>query len=578
MSVVDGYKSYRPYKEKMKASKSMYFHQWIIILGVCLLFGIAYVVASYFPVRLDLTADKRYTLHTSTRGLLTKLQSAVYVDIYLAGDLPTEFKQLQHSLRSLLDECQAYANHPIVYQLIDINQEPVERRKALIKKLMEHGLSPTNVYKQAQGQRIEKLIYPGMVMSYQGKELGVNLLKSNRLVAPEVMISQSMENLEYEVVSSLAKLVQTQPILIGLVQGHGEPADVQIYGFTKALQSQYDVHQVVLAKATDLTPYQALLITKPQQAFSEAEKYRLDQYIMRGGKVLFFIDRLRISMDSLSHGNSFAFPLDLNLDDQLFRYGVRINQDLIKDLQSGIYPIIVGKMGNQPQLKFLPWPFFPILNHFADHVITKNMNAVYVQFVNSIDPIQVQGVTQTPLLCSSSYSIKAGMPVYVDIESLRKPPDTKLYQQGPIPVAYLLEGKFTSLYKNRLAPEGGDGTDFVATSQPTKLLVVAGGSILLNAVSPKDKQPLPWGYDPFLQQHFANPDFVLNTLAYMLEETGMINAKHKTIKLRLLDNLKVQKERLYWQLVNIMGPVGVLMGIGVIWGMWRRWRYRIGRL
>jgi gliding-associated putative ABC transporter substrate-binding component GldG len=540
-------------------------------------FGIAYVVAGYFPVRIDLTADKRYTLHTSTRALLTKLQSAVHIDIYLAGDLPTEFKQLQHGLRSLLDECQAYANHPIVYQLVDINQEPVEKRKALVKKLMEYGLSPTNVYKQTHGQRIEKLIYPGMMISYQDKEVGVSLLKSNRLVAPEVMIGQSMENLEYEVVSSLAKLVQTQPILIGLVQGHGEPAAVQLHGFTQALQSQYEVHQLVLAEAIDLTPYRALLITKPQQAFSEAEKYKLDQYIMRGGKVLFFIDRLRISMDSLSHNNSFAFPLDLNLDDQLFRYGVRINQDLIKDLQSGIYPIIVGKMGNQPQLKFLPWPFFPILNHFADHVITKNMNAVYAQFVNSIDPIQVQGVAQIPLLCSSPYSIKAGTPVYVDIASLRKPPDTKLYQQGPMPVAYLLEGKFTSLYKNRPAPEGVDATNFVAMSQPTKLLVVASGSILLNAVSPKDGHPLPWGYDPFLQQHFANSDFVLNTLAYMLEEMGMINAKHKTIKLRLLDNLQVQNERLYWQLVNIMGPVVVLIGIGVVWYVWRRWRYGISK-
>jgi gliding-associated putative ABC transporter substrate-binding component GldG len=561
----------------MKASKSIYsnyYKQGTIILSVGLVFGIAYVWASYFPVRLDLTADKRYTLHTSTRALLNKLQSAVHADIYLAGDLPTEFKQLQLGLRSLLDDCQAYASHPIVYQLVDINQEPVEKRKALIKKLMEHGLTPTNLYKQAQGQRIEKLIYPAMIMSYQGKEFGVNLLKSNRLVAPEVMISQSMENLEYEVVSSLAKLVQTQPMNIGLVQGHGEPSAVQLHGLTQALQSRYNVHQVVLTEALDLTPYQALLITKPQLVFSEIEKYKLDQYIMRGGKVLFFIDRLKISMDSLSSGSSFAFSLDINLDDQLFRYGVRINQDLIKDLQAGIYPIIVGKMGNQPHLQFLPWPFFPILNHFSDHVITKNMNAVYAQFVNSIDFIQVQGVTQTPLLFSSPHSIKAGTPVYLDLESLRKPPDTKLYQQGLIPVACLLEGRFTSLYKNRILPEGADAMEFVDTSQPTKLLVVASGSVLLNAVSPKDGHPLPWGYDPFLQQHFANPDFVLNTLAYMLEETGMINAKHKTIQLRLLNHLKVQKERLYWQLINTIGPIVFLTSIGVLWYVWRRLKYR----
>lgn len=560
----------------MRVSKSIYPQQRMIILGVCLVFGIAYILANYFPIRIDLTADNRYTLHTSTRKLLTKLQSAIHIDIYLAGDLPTEFKQLQHGLQSLLDDCQAYATHPINYQLVDINQEPVEKRKELIKKLINHGLTPTNVYKQAQGQRTEKLIYPGIIISYQSKEIGVNLLKSNRLVAPEVMMRQSMENLEYEVINSLAKLVQIQPIRIGLIQGHDEPLGVQLHGFTQALQSQYEVHQVPLDKVSDLATYQALFVTKPQQAFSESEKYKLDQYIMRGGKVLFFIDRLRISMDGLAHGSSFAFPLDINLDDQLFRYGVRINQDLIKDLQSGIYPIVVGKMGNQPQLKFLPWPFFPILNRFPNHVITKNMNAIYTQFVSSMDSIQVQGITQTPLLFSSSYTIKAGTPVYVDIDSLRKPPDIKLYQQGPIPVAYLLEGKFTSLYKNRQAPEGTNAADFMEIGQPTKLLVVATGSILLNAVSPKDGQPLPWGYDPFLQQHFANPEFVLNTLAYMLEEKGVINAKHKTIQLRLLDNLKVQKARLYWQLINIIGPLAALTNIGVGWYVWRRWRYRLG--
>lgn len=561
----------------MKLVKSLHKKSSLFLLICLAVTAIGNVVAAYFPLRIDLTADKRYTLHSSTKTLLGQLKSKVHVDIYLAGDLPTGFKQLQSNLKAFLEELKAYAPYPITYQLIDMNQESVDKRKEIFKKLAEQGIEPTNLYQQSRGQRTEKIIYPGAILFYEGKATGVMLLKAKEMTSAANMISQSIENLEYEVIRSLSKLVQHRPVQIGLVQGHGEPSSTQLQGLVQALHGFYEVDQVMLAETTNLDHYGALLITKPKEPFSEVEKYMLDQYIMRGGKVLFFLDRLRIDMDSLTSGNSFAFPLDLQLDDQLFRYGVRINYDLIKDLQSGVYPIVVGKMGNQPQLRFLPWPFFPVLNHFADHVITKNMNALYTQFVSSIDAVHAEGIIQTPLICSSPYSLQAGTPVYVDLESLRKSPDTELYKQGPIPVAYLLEGKFHSLYKNRLPPDGINTLDsnFIATSQPTKILVVASGSMVVNAVSPKDGYALPWGYDPFLQQHFANQDFVLNTLAYMLEESGIINAKRKTIKLRMLDNLKVQHTRLYWQLINMLTPIFLLLLIGVSWHMVRKRRYGI---
>jgi gliding-associated putative ABC transporter substrate-binding component GldG len=560
----------------MSAGKLIYKKKlYLTLLCLVIFMGIANLLAVYFPLRIDLTEDKRYTLHDTTKGLLAQLKADVHVDIYLAGDLPTGFKQLQYSLKSLLEEFKAYARYPIIYQIIDINGEPLSKRQEMLKKLVEKGIEPSNLYRQVNGQRTEKIIYPGAIISYQDKETGVMLLKANKMTSTATMVSQSIENLEYEFISSLAKLVNTKSVQIGLVRGHGEPDAIKLHGLLQALNGFYEVQQVSLSPAVDLSNYGALLITKPQQPFSEAEKYALDQYIMQGGKVLYFLDRLRIDMDNLTKGNSFAFPLDINLDDQLFRYGVRINHDLIKDLQSGVYPIIVGKMGNQPQLQFLPWPFFPVLNDFADHVITKNVNALYTQFVSSIDPIKVEGIIQTPLVCSSSYSIKAGTPVFVDLESLRKPPDTSLYNQGPIPIAYLLEGRFNSLFKNRVPPDGVDISQFIPISQPTKILVVATGSMVVNAVSPKEGNALTWGYDPFLQQNFANQDFVLNTLAYMLEESGIINAKRKTIKLRLLDNLKAQRERTYWQLLNIVTPILILTLIGVSWHMVRRRKYHV---
>ncbi len=556
----------------MTFKHATYIKQGIILLGSCCLFAIAYLMASYFPVRIDLTADKRYTLHISSKALLHELQAPIEIDIYLAGELNTTFKQLQNSLCALLDEYKAYALHPITYRLIDINKEPLEQRKNLFKTLIDHGIQPTNVYKQEDGERTEKLIYPGIIINYQDQKVGGNILKANSMLPLEVMIHQSIENLEYEVGSLLARLVQKQPLRIGLIEDHGGPKAGQLHGFIQALQGLYAVQGITLS-SDDLTQYAAVLMIKPQQTFSEAEKYKLDQYIMRGGKVLFFIDRLQISMDNLGAGNSLALPLELNLDDQLFRYGVRINQDLIQDLQSGIYPIIIGKMGNQPQLQFLPWPFFPILNHFTDHVITKNMNAVYTQFVNSIDAVQVQDVVQIPLLCSSPYSIRTCMPVYVDLESLRKPPNAKLYNQGPIPVIYLLEGEFTSLYKNRLPPQGVDSGNFREKSLSTKLLITSTSSILFNAVSPKDRHPLPWGYDPFLQQHFANKDFVLNALAYMLEDQGIINIRHKTIRLRLVDSLKAKENKRYWQFINVAGPIIVLCLLSGMCHVLRRRRY-----
>lgn len=562
----------------MKFKQLLHNKKALLLFCSLLIVGAVNILAAYFPCRIDLTEDKRYTLHNSTKALLKQLSAEVHVDIYLAGELPSDFKQLQYNLKALLEEIKSYATYPITYQIVDINEEPLNKRKELFKKLAEQDIEPSNLYRESNGQRIEKIIYPGVIISYQGSQTGVLLLKSNKMMPTEAMINQAIENLEYEFISALSKLINTQPVKIGLIKGHGEPSSIQLEGLYQALNSLYEAQEVTLSPAYNLSNYAALLITRPQQPFSETEKYVLDQYIMQGGKVLFFLDRLRINMDSLANGTSFAFPLELNLDDQLFRYGVRINQDLIKDLQAGVYPVIVGKMGNQPQLKFLPWPFFPILNNFGGHLITKNMNALYTQFTSSIDTVKAEGVIQTPLVFSSPHSIKAGTPVYVDLESLRKAPDTTLYKQGPIPIAYLLEGKFNSLFKNRLPPNDVDGTKFIAISQPTKILVVATGSMVVNAVSPKERKALPWGYDPFLQQSFANQDFVLNTLAYMLEESGIINAKRKIIKLRLLDNLKVAKERLYWQLLNIITPIVILGLIGIAWNMFRKRKYNIKEL
>ncbi|MEL6412967.1 MAG: Gldg family protein, partial [Bacteroidota bacterium] len=341
------------------------------------------------------------------------------------------------------------------------------------------------------------------------------------------------------------------------------------------LKEHYALHLLDFSATSTLSDYDALLITKPQKCFSEAEKYLLDQYLMQGGRLLLFLDCMRIDMEHLRQQKAFALPLDLGLEAQLFRYGIRLNPDLVQDLQCGVYPIVVGRLGNQPQVQLLPWPFSPLLNQFSSHVITKNMDVLTTQFVSSLDAIQTPGIQHIPLIFTSQYTRRLGAPVYVDLESLRKPPQPAQYRQQHLPVAYLLAGKFTSLYKNRFLPEGVNATHFQPESVPTQLLVVASGSFVTNDLAPKSKKPLPWGYDPFLKRQFANPDFVLNALAYILNEGGLINLKNKSLKIRLLDQVKVTQQRLQWQLLNLLLPLVLLALLGLGWNYWASRVYRL---
>jgi len=547
-----------------------HWHMYRVYIGLLLLGGLLYGGASRFYFRWDLTEDQRYSLHPATKTLLQALDEALHVEIYLEGDLPAAFKQLRKATQELLEEWKVHTRWPLRYQFVPLDQISAEQRKEHVRRLAAQGIQPTNLFLQAKGQRTEKLIFPGAILTYKDQERGVLLLKGNKMASPEQMINQSMEGLEYELASALQQLVGAQRKSVALLRGHGAPEQWQLQGLISALEERYTLHTIALSAQSVLTDYEALLITKPQQPFSEAEKYVLDQYIMQGGKVLFFLDRLRISMEHLHHPEAFALPLALGLDDQLFRYGVRINADLVQDLHAGVYPVVVGTLGNQPQIKMLPWPFFPLVNYFAPHLITKNMDVLYPQFVSSLDTIQVQGVTYTPLVFTSPYARRLGAPVHVDLEALRKAPAPEHYRQGPLPLAYLLEGTFPSLYKNRFLPEGMDAGQFLADSLPTKLLVMGSGSVVLNGWDRRHKQPLPWGYDPFLQQHFANPDFVLNALAYMLQEEGLLHAKSKTLKVRLLDPIKVTQGRLFWQWMNLLTPLVGLLVLGLVW----RYRYK----
>ena len=522
-------------------------------------------LGQFYFSRLDLTEEKRYTIKPETKQLLKKLEGDVFVEVFLEGDLNPGFKRFQKSIKETLDEFRIYSNNKINFVFTDPNQAVGEKaRNEFMSDLAAKGIIAMNVIDTKDGQRIEKFVFPGALVSTDGFETGVMLLKGSRTQGAQEMLNQSIENVEFELANTIYKLANTQRKKIALVKGHGELDSLQIASFNSALSEQYDVFQLNLSNKNTVSDYQALIIAKPRSEFSETDKYKLDQYIMRGGKILFMLDRLDASMDSASSDNYFAFPYELNLDDQLFKYGIRINADLVQDRVSGKYPIIVGNAGNRPQMMQLDWPFFPLINQYAEHPITRNLDATQTKFVSSIDTVKATGVRKFPLMYSSPYSRKLTAPVKVGVNDLRRQIREENFQGGKIPIAYLLEGSFTSLYKNRFAPTGIDSAGFKEQGTPTKIIVIADGDIARNDVNPRENKPMPLGYDPFSKYTFANQDILLNMMAYLTDENGLIKARNKDVKIRPLDKEKIRNNRLYWQVINIALPLIVLILIGLM--------------
>lgn len=525
----------------------------------------ANLLASRYFFRLDLTEENRYSIHSSTREMLSTLDDEVYVEVFLEGELNAGFRRFQRSIRETLEMFRIYSDNKVQYSFTDPATALSQKaRQEFMAALAAKGIQPTNVIDTRDGDRIEKIIFPGVIVSYGGAEKGVMLLKGNKAATPEEEINQSIEGIEFELASAIYKLAEPDPRQVGLVSGHGELEGASIASFQDALAELYHVRRANLRDQA-LSTFDVLVIAKPTRPLPAADKYALDQYIMGGGKVLFLLDKLDASMDSTRQANYFAFPIDIQLDDQLFRYGVRINPDLVQDRYAARYPVITGeRQDGTPQINLMEWPFFPLINSFADHVITHNLDRVLTRFVSSIDTVKAEGVSKIPLLLTSKYSRTLSAPVNVNINELRSDLSVDQFTEQSIPVAYLLEGKFTSLYKNRFLPEGADRKTFMEESAATSLIVVSDGDLARNDVNRRTGQPLPLGFDPFANYTFANQDLLLNMIAYLADENGLIRARNKEIRIRPLDREQIAAEKLRWQLINLGIPLVFLAAFGVV--------------
>ncbi len=532
------------------------------------------LLSSEFFFRLDLTEEKRYTIKEPTREILKSLDDDIYVEVYLEGELNTGFRRFQKAIDETLEAFRIYSGNKVQYSFIDPSTALSQKaRSEFMAELSSKGIQPTNVIDNRDGERVEKIIFPGAVISYGGVEKGVMLLKGNKAGSSEEVINQSIEGIEFELANAVYKLTESDPKQIGFLSGHGELQGINIMAFKEAVSEMYHVRNVTLNE-NGLSDFAALVIAKPTMPFSPHDKYRLDQYIMQGGKVLFLLDRLDASMDSASQANYFASPYQINLDDQLFKYGVRINQDLIQDRYAGRYPVITGQRADgTPQIQPMDWPFFPLINRFADHAITHNLDMVLTRFVSSIDTVKADGVIKTPLLLSSQYSRKLVAPVNVNINELRQNLRAEQFTESFIPVAYLLEGQFTSLYRNRFLPEGVDKTSFREESERTKLIVVSDGDVARNEVNTRTGQPQPLGFDPFNNYTFANQDLLLNMISFLIDENGLIRARNKEIKIRPLDREQASAEKIKWQIINLILPLVLLIIYGIVRFYWHKRKF-----
>ena len=545
-----------------------------LALGIVALFFLN-LLAQQFFFRIDLTEEKRYSISAATKSLLRNLDQAVQVTVYLEGDgLPPDFRRLQRSVQETLDEFQVYADGQLTYRFVNpLTATSAEQRQAFIEQLAQAGIQPNRVFAEEDGRRIQKIVLPGAIVQAGEQEAGMMLLNGDRASGAQEVLNQSIENVEYELASAIRQVVATERKKVAFIKGHDELPPLDVAGLTQAVSQTYDLYELDLPDKDVIPPYAALIVAQPQEPFSKQDQYKLDQYIMRGGRVLFFIDPLRIDMDSVGQNGSFAFPLDLGLDDMLFRYGLRINPTLVQDIKSGVYPIVVGEMGGQPQIVPLPWPFFPIVNRYGAHPIVRNLDALYLRFVSSIDTVQAAGVEKTPLVFTSQYSRVLTTPIVVDLNELREEPDPAQYRSGSQAVAYLLEGSFTSVFKNRILPDSVDQASFQERSVPTKLIVCSDGDLVRNEVNRQNNQAYPLGFDPITERTFANEDFVMNALAYLTDEDGLISARTKEIRVRPLDQVKVEQEATMWQVINLVVPILLIVAFGVSKYYLRRQKY-----
>lgn len=553
------------------------------------------IIGHYLFVRLDLTAEKRYTLSKSTKEMLREVDETVLFRVYLEGEFPADFKRLQNETKEMLNQFRAY-NKYIEYEFVNPNSfDDPKERTVFYQKLAKKGIQPTQIQVRSDNGFTQQVLIPAADVVYKGRETSIQLLQNQKYVSEEELLNNSIQDLEYVLSNAIRGLARGQRPRIGFLLGQGELERGNIFDIQMALVDLYTVENVTLDNninaLTDrvMNPkdstlhftnnYDVLVVAKPTQPFSERDLYLIDQFVMYGGKVMWLIDALDADLDSLAtHSQAVATRRQLGLDEMLFTYGVRVNPDLIMDIRCRPIPMVVGYVGEKPQFDFKPWFYFPEIVPTAQHPIVRNLDLIKCDFASSIDLID-NDIAKTVLLTSSEYSRTKNAPVIVDLNDGKvdvSQLDQRLFNRSNLPIAVLLEGSFRSMWRNRLAPSFTELPEmgYREQSDTTQMIVIADGDIIKNRYNYEEQSGYPLGYDAYTQTMYANKEFLLNAINYLTGDEEMMSTRSRSIKLRKLDVMKSKQQRTLYQWTNLLLPLAMVAAAGVAITLTRKNRYK----
>lgn len=575
---------FKPSSVKADVKKS---HILQLVLGLVIIIFLN-VIGYFFFARIDLTQEKRYTLSESSKKLMSNLEDIVFIRCYLEGDIPSEYKKLRNETKEMLDQFRAY-NPDIEYEFVDPNNfENAKDKNEFYQRLFEKGFSPLLTTSTNNNSQVQQYIFPYLEITYKGRTTIVPLISSKNGFSSDGIVNASIENLEYNLYTAIRSVATQQRGKVAFLYGHGEWQVENIWDFISSLNEYYTVDSISInEKLNALTErvydsvnpnlvkiknkFDCLVIAKPTSIFSYKDLYLIDQYIMHGGKVLWLIDPLLVSMDSLqTQANTFAISNFTGVDDILFRYGVKLNTNLVTDMQCAKIPIVTGQyQNNTPQMTYYPWNFFPEISPNSNHIISDKISPVKMEFASSIDTTN-SPAKKTVLLSSSNRTRVLNSPVNVSLQMLKQKQDASLFNSGAKDVAILLEGEFTSAFKNRLTPEMELNSQMAYKdfSDTTAMIVIADGDVVRNDFM--NGQLLPLGYDKYTRKMYGNKEFLVNCVNYLCGDEDLIPLRSREVIMRNLDLAKVEREKTAWQIVNVALPIVIIVLFGVLLAVLRK--------
>nr|WP_199000437.1 gliding motility-associated ABC transporter substrate-binding protein GldG [Flavobacterium sp. ASV13] len=536
------------------------------------------VLGSLFFHRFDLTKDKRYTLSETSLQIVKQVKNPLSIKIYMQGDLPADFRRLQQETKQLLEEFQAY-NSNIVFEFVN-PMENEDESMDMIKSLYQKGLTPINITVDDKGKQSQAMVFPWAIAVYNNKEVNIPLLKNIMGASTTQKVIGSIQHLEYSIADAINKISKDKQKKVAIIKGNGELSEIHIAKLLRQIRESYYIGPFTLDSVAKnpngtleaLKKYDLAIISKPTETFSDEEKQVLDQYIMNGGKTLWLIDQVAADMDSLYNqaGATLAYPRDLNLNDMFFKYGFRINPDLVKDENGSPIKLATGEQGSATQYQDFIWKYAPLVQPTSQHPIVKNLGGIRFDFASPIDTLK-NGIKKTVLLQSSQYSKVIGTPAEINLNIVTEKTSPQDYlNKGNIPLSLLLEGSFHSAFENRVLPFKENS--FLAKGKTNKMIVIADGDLARNQLD-KNMMPVELGYDQRTGNLYDNKDFMMNCINYLLDDTGLINIRSKDVNLPLLDKEKVYENYSLTQFITIGLPILILLIFGFVFTYLRKRKY-----